>query len=200
MQQYRDAKAIRTYRMLTELRLSDLLKKAHSMATLDDIQRLIFDESDLMPPSYYFRQIIALFDTTSKKIDENALLRVVQDAWNYFPHLSLSGYCPVEVLRRLSAVDVTISHLSEMGDIEFDDDKIDDAALALLLLGFHAKARVWKRHDWNVLDRLFQKGYITDPTRKAKSVMLTDRGLAEAKRLFKKLFARSRPAVRPLPN
>jgi hypothetical protein len=190
MRQHHDANSIRAYRTLTELRLSDLLEETHSPATLDDIQRLIFDESDLLPPSHYFRQIIAMFHTAAKKIDDGALLRVVQDAWNYFPHLSLSGHCPVEVLRRLSAVDVAISQLADMGDIEFDNDKIDDAALALLLLGFHAQARVWKGHDWNALDRLFQKGYITDPERKAKSVMLTDLGLAQAKRLFKKLFAR----------
>jgi hypothetical protein len=34
------------------------------------------------------------------------------------------------------------------------------------------------------------KGYITDPARKAKSVMLTELGFSEAQRLFKKLFAR----------
>jgi hypothetical protein len=190
MQQHGDAHSIRTYRMLTEMRLSDLLDKAHSSATLSDIRRLIFDETDLMPPSYYFNQIIAMFHTTARKVDDDALLRAVQDAWNYFPHLSLSGHCPVDVLRRLSAVDVTITQLSDMGDIEFDNDKIDEAALALLLLGFHAQARVWKRHDWNTLDRLFRKGYITDPARKTQSVMLTDLGLAEAKRLFKELFSR----------
>jgi hypothetical protein len=74
--------------------------------------------------------------------------------------------------------------------IEFDEEKMDDTVLALLLLGLHAHTRAWKGHDWIVLDRLFQKGYITDPAGKAKSVMLTDPGLAEAQRLFKKFFAR----------
>ena len=86
-------------------------------------------------------------------------------------------------------MDVTISQLPDMAEMEFDDVKIEDAALALLLLGLHAHTRVWKRHDWIVLDRLFQKGFITDPARKAKSVRLTDLGVAEAQRIFKNLFA-----------
>ena len=57
----------------------------------------------------------------------------------------------------------------------------------------------WRRAKWSLavdyptlaaLDRLFENGYITDPTRNAKSVVLTDLGLAEAHRLFKGLFAR----------
>ena len=35
-----------------------------------------------------------------------------------------------------------------------DPDKIDDAVLALLLLGLHDECRVWKSHDWDALDRL----------------------------------------------
>ena len=39
-----------------------------------------------------------------------------------------------------------------------DPDKIDEAVLALLLLGRHDEMRVWKGHDWKALDRLHQKG------------------------------------------
>jgi hypothetical protein len=70
-----------------------------------------------------------------------------------------------------------------------DSDKIDDAVLALLLLGRHDDMRVWKGHDWDALDRLHQKGYISNPMSKARSVVLTDEGLHEAERLFQKLFA-----------
>jgi len=72
---------------------------------------------------------------------------------------------------------------------EIDLDKIDDAVLALLLLGLHDQCRTWKTHDWNVLDRLHQKGFISNPASKAKSVVLTEDGLREAERLFQKLFA-----------
>jgi len=75
------------------------------------------------------------------------------------------------------------------GDI--DPDRIDDATLALLLLGLHDGAgSVWKSFDWSALDRLHAKGLISDPRRKAKSVMLSDAGRAEAERLFAELFSR----------
>jgi hypothetical protein len=37
-------------------------------------------------------------------------------------------------------------------------------------------ARAWKSHDWDVLDRLHAKGYISDPNGKAKSVVLSPDG------------------------
>ena len=71
-----------------------------------------------------------------------------------------------------------------------DPDKIDEAVLALLLLGRHDEVRVWKGHDWDALDRLHRKGYISNPASRAKSVVLTNEGLREAERLFAKMFAR----------
>jgi hypothetical protein len=74
--------------------------------------------------------------------------------------------------------------------MDIDDDKIDEAVLALLYLTLHDGARAWKSHDWDAMDRLHEKGFIADPANKAKSVVLTDVGLQESERLFKKLFAR----------
>lgn len=72
-----------------------------------------------------------------------------------------------------------------------DHDRIDDAVLALLLLGEHDQyGSVWKSFDWDAMGRLHDKGMISDPRGKAKSVALTDEGRAEAVRLFKLLFAR----------
>ena len=79
-----------------------------------------------------------------------------------------------------------------MTTTEPDTDKIDNAVLALLLLGRHENYRVWKGHDWDALDRLHEKGYISDPASRAKSVVLTEEGLREAERLFKELFSRER--------
>ena len=39
------------------------------------------------------------------------------------------------------------------------------------------------------MNRLHEKGYISDPVGKAKSVAFTDTGLQEAERLLEKLFA-----------
>lgn len=71
-----------------------------------------------------------------------------------------------------------------------DTDKIDEAVLALLYLTLHDGARAWKGHDWDALNRLHRKGLIENPVGKAKSVVLTDQGLAESERLFRKLFER----------
>ena len=46
-----------------------------------------------------------------------------------------------------------------------------------------------KGFDWNALDRLHKKGFISDPVSKAKSVVFTEDGLRKAERLFHALFA-----------
>ena len=71
-----------------------------------------------------------------------------------------------------------------------DTDRIDEAVLALLYLGLHDHYRAWKGFDWDAMDRLHEKGMIDNPVGKTKSVALTDEGLSESKRLFRKLFER----------
>jgi hypothetical protein len=71
---------------------------------------------------------------------------------------------------------------------DVDPDRIYDCALALLLLTLHDGDRAWKGFDYEVMDRLFEKGFILDPRGKAKSVVLTEEGLARAERLFGELF------------
>ena len=77
--------------------------------------------------------------------------------------------------------------------MDIDTDKIDEAILALLYLGLHERCRAWKSFDWDAMGRLYEKGFIFDPVGKAKSVMLTDEGLRESERLFRKLFSRQAP-------
>ncbi len=73
--------------------------------------------------------------------------------------------------------------------METDTDRIDDAVLALLLLGLHDGCRVWKGFDWEAMSRLHDKGLTSDPGGKAKSVVLTEEGQRRAERLFAELFA-----------
>lgn len=61
--------------------------------------------------------------------------------------------------------------------MDADTDKIDEAVLALLLLGRHDGVRTWKSFDWAAMERLHTKGLITDPVGKAKSVAFTEDGL-----------------------
>ena len=75
--------------------------------------------------------------------------------------------------------------------MDIDEDKIDEAVLALLWLTRCGPAQAWKGHDWDAMDRLHEKGMIDNPKSKAKSVWFTDDGLKESERLFKKLFGRT---------
>ena len=74
--------------------------------------------------------------------------------------------------------------------MEIDTHKIDEAVLGLLYLTLHDERRAWKGIDWDTLDRLFRSGLIENPASKAKSVVLTDQGLREAKRAFERQFAK----------
>ena len=72
-------------------------------------------------------------------------------------------------------------------------DRIDEAVLALLWLGIVERyptggARTWKSFDWSAMDRLHDKDLISDPVSKAKSVILTDTGLARAEAAYRRLF------------
>ena len=72
--------------------------------------------------------------------------------------------------------------------MDLDTNKIDDAVLALLLLGLHDEDRAWKEFDWDAMNRLHEKGFISDPVGKAKSVIFTEEGERRAGELFRKLF------------
>ncbi|WP_321476355.1 DUF6429 family protein [uncultured Paludibaculum sp.] len=78
--------------------------------------------------------------------------------------------------------------------MDYDQDKVDEMVLALLCLTICEEnewgARTWKSHDWDALDRLHTKGYISDPKSKAKSVVLSPEGVQRARELFERNFAR----------
>jgi hypothetical protein len=71
-----------------------------------------------------------------------------------------------------------------------DEKKIDETVLALLYVTLHDGCRAWKGFDWDCLNRLHEKGSIEDPVNKAKTVVLTSKGLADAERLFKAMFVK----------
>lgn len=75
--------------------------------------------------------------------------------------------------------------------MQHDEDKVDDAVLALLYLTSSQDGditRAWKSQAWEVLDRLHEKGLIGNPRSKAKSVLLTDEGAEKSEALFRSLF------------
>lgn len=83
--------------------------------------------------------------------------------------------------------------------MDFDRDKVDDMTLALLWLTSFKEGegvRTWKGHDWDTMDRLYSKGYISDPKKKARSVVLSEDGERRSKELFAKYFSVRQPPSR----
>ena len=81
------------------------------------------------------------------------------------------------------------------------NNRIDEAVLALLHLGIFEQhpvtgTRSWKSFDWAAMGRLYDKGLISDPASKAKSVALTETGLREAEAAFRRPFESDDQATR----
>ena len=76
--------------------------------------------------------------------------------------------------------------------MQLDPNRIDDAVLALLLLGLHEGDRAWKSYDWDAMKRLHERGLISNPVGKAKSVAFTEEGRAKAEALLTQLFGAQR--------
>lgn len=61
--------------------------------TFKKIKETVFNENGQKD----FNNLVQLFADKIKNLDElNAVLKVVNAAWNYFPHKSLNGLCPME--------------------------------------------------------------------------------------------------------
>jgi Domain of unknown function (DUF6429) len=78
--------------------------------------------------------------------------------------------------------------------MDYDQDKVDEITLALLWLTSFKQpvgVRAWKGQDWETMERLHAKGFISDPKSKAKSVAFSEEGEKLSKELFAKHFSRS---------
>jgi hypothetical protein len=71
---------------------------------------------------------------------------------------------------------------------ELDSEKLAEVALALLSLTLHG-GRVWKALDWDLMNLLHEKGWITDPVSKTKSVIMTAEGEELARAFLVKYFS-----------
>jgi len=76
--------------------------------------------------------------------------------------------------------------------LEIDEEKVEQVVLALLHLNSFKEGdgkRAWKSFPWEIMNSLHEKGYISDPVNKNKSVWLTETGAKLSEELFEKLFA-----------
>ncbi len=76
--------------------------------------------------------------------------------------------------------------------MDIDQDRIDEAVLALLWHNFETDGVAWKGVNWQAMERLYERGLISNPVGKTESVQFSDDGLAEGQRLFQMLFTKSR--------
>jgi hypothetical protein len=75
--------------------------------------------------------------------------------------------------------------------MDYDKEKVDEMTLALLYLVMSSDqngTRAWKGFDWETMDRLHEKGYISNPKSKAKSVVVSEEGAKLAEALFERHF------------
>ena len=76
--------------------------------------------------------------------------------------------------------------------MDIDGKKLEQVVLALLYLNSFEEGngrRAWKGFPWSVMDQLHEKGYISNPATKNKSVWLSEEGEKLSKELFEKIFA-----------
>jgi len=72
---------------------------------------------------------------------------------------------------------------------EVDAEKLDEAGLVVLSLTLHDGCLAWKNLDFDLIDRLYDKGYIENPRNKRKSLVFTDAGLHRVEALLRANFA-----------
>jgi Domain of unknown function (DUF6429) len=80
--------------------------------------------------------------------------------------------------------------------MNYDREKVDEMVLALLALTMMkdgSEVRAWKGHDWEALDRLHARGYISDPKKKARSIAFSEEGARRAQELFALHFSGAIP-------
>jgi mRNA-degrading endonuclease toxin of MazEF toxin-antitoxin module len=85
-----------------------------------------------------------------------------------------------------------VEGVAEVAGVE--SGEIDEAVLALLWLNAFADqgaTRAWKTFDWDAMDRLYERGLISDPKSKAKSVVLTEEGQRAAEEAFRRRLSAS---------
>ena len=76
---------------------------------------------------------------------------------------------------------------------ELNVQKLAETALAILSLSGFMDAggvRAWKGMDWDLLGVLFEKGWISDPVGKQKSVYLTEEGAKLAEQFLEKYYGK----------
>lgn len=73
--------------------------------------------------------------------------------------------------------------------MKYDDQLIEEAVLALLAAFSSDSGNTWKGFDFEIMNRLHEQGFISDPVNRNKSIWLTDEGLERGRQIAERLFA-----------
>lgn len=87
---------ISAYRVALSTHISLLLDVYGSGATVEDVKKLILEHHGAIHSSECLGDLLMMFNPCEE--DFRLFLPIIQDAWNYFPHGSLGGRCPAELL------------------------------------------------------------------------------------------------------
>ena len=90
--QIESKKQIMERRKEIEQDIVDLLSRAESDFSLDDVKEVIYNEEDQDD----LTKAISMFDTGKILEELENILELTNDAWNYFPHKILKGFSPAE--------------------------------------------------------------------------------------------------------
>ena len=72
--------------------------------------------------------------------------------------------------------------------MEYDEKLIEEAVLALLTTFRFDNGNSWKGHDFQIMNRLHEQGFISNPVNKNKSIWLTQEGLERGRQIADRLF------------
>jgi len=91
---------ISAYRVALSTHISILLDVYGSGATVEDVKELIFEHNGAIHHSGCLADLLMMFNPCEE--DFSLFLPIIQDAWDYFPHGSLGGRCPAELMRAMA--------------------------------------------------------------------------------------------------
>ena len=89
----KDNNQIEARRKSTEAQLQKLLANAKSTPTVKAVKEKVF-HSESIDFRRFLLDLIATLSNGDIASLNDATLKVIEDAWNYFPHAALGGSCP----------------------------------------------------------------------------------------------------------
>ncbi|MEB0040416.1 MULTISPECIES: DUF6429 family protein [unclassified Pseudomonas] len=72
--------------------------------------------------------------------------------------------------------------------MKYDDKLIEETVLALLTTFSFDRGNAWKGFDFEIMNRLHELGFISNPVNKNKSIWLTEEGLERGRQIADRLF------------